>query len=394
MKLLQINSLCDMGSTGKICTEIKECFEEESGNKSEILYFWGKKSHKGIKCSNLLYQKIQAVKARITGKYGFTATVNSLKVINHIKRLKPDVVHLHNIHDHTVNVKVLFSYLNSTNIKVVWTLHDCWAFTGYCAHFTMVSCSKWKQECYNCIQRKRYSWFFDKSLKLYKYKKKAFENNNMIIVTPSAWLATLVKESFLKHHKIITIYNGIDLDIFKPTESNIRERFGISDNDNIILGVAYTWDLRKGIDVFVELSKVIDEKYKIVLVGIDYNLRQHLPSDIISIEKTNSKKELAEIYSTADVFVNPTREEVLGMVNLEALACGTPVITFNTGGSPECINEKCGSVVECNDIEGLCREIERICIMGVYSKNDCVARAQEFDKRRKYLEYIELYDKL
>ena len=219
-----------------------------------------------------------------------------------------------------------------------------------------------------------------------------FKGLNLTIVTPSEWLAGEVKKSFMKDYPVKVINNGIDLSVFKPTESNFREKYGIADDKFALLGVAFGWGERKGLDVFIKLSERLDKnKYAIVIVGGNAETDKLLPKDIISIHRTQNQTELAEIYTACDLFVNPTREEVLGLVNIEANACGTPVLTFDSGGSPECINKKSGNVVSCDDIDGLINEIERIRNERPFTKENCILRAEEFDADKKFKEYTELY---
>ena len=214
----------------------------------------------------------------------------------------------------------------------------------------------------------------------------------MTIVTPSEWLAGLVKQSFLKDYPVKVINNGINLSVFKPTESDFREKYGISADKKILLGVAFGWGVRKGLDVFIELyNRLSAEKYQIVLVGTDKKTDKQLPKGIISIHRTQNQTELAEIYSAADLFVNPTREDNYPTVNMEAIACGTPVLTFRTGGSPEMVTEKTGSVVDCDDIDSLEREIKRICETSPFNKEDCIESAKKFDENERFLEYVNLY---
>jgi glycosyltransferase involved in cell wall biosynthesis len=228
---------------------------------------------------------------------------------------------------------------------------------------------------------------------MHKRKKKLFSGLNMTIITPSQWLADLVKQSFLKNYPVRVIHNGIDLSVFKPTPSDFRKRYGIALEKKILLGVAFGWGARKGLDVFIDLAKRLDDKYyQIVLVGTDDNVDKQLPDSIISIHRTQNQAELAEIYTAADLFVNPTREENYPTVNMESLACGTPVLTFRTGGSPECIDEYCGAVVDCDDVDAMEREIIRICSDAPYSKEDCLKRAASFDHHKRFEEYIQLYE--
>jgi len=225
-------------------------------------------------------------------------------------------------------------------------------------------------------------------------KKKWFTGvEKMTLVTPSKWLEGLVKQSFLKEYPIRVINNGIDLNVFHPVQSNFREKYQLQDK-HVLLGVAFDWGTRKGLDVFVRLARELGDEYRIVLVGTNETIDQQLPENIISIHRTADQHELAEIYSAADLFVNPTREEVLGLVNVEALACGTPVLTFRTGGSPEVLDENSGAVVDCDDLEGLKSEIYRICREKPFGAKECVARAESFDMRIKFKEYVELYEAL
>jgi len=212
----------------------------------------------------------------------------------------------------------------------------------------------------------------------------------MTLVTPSQWLADLVKESYLKDYPVKVINNGIDLSVFKPTEGDFRKKYNCEDKF-IILGVSFIWGVKKGLDVFIELSKRLDEKYQIVLVGTNEEVDKQLPENIISIHQTANQKELAEIYTAADLFVNPTREEVLGLVNIEALACGTPVVTFNAGGSPECIDETCGFTVKTDDIDSLESLIYKAINEKLFDKDSCIARAKKFDQSSKFNDYIKLY---
>lgn len=277
---------------------------------------------------------------------------------------------------------------------MIWTLHDCWSFTGHCPYFDIAHCDKWKTGCHNCPQYREYPQsLFDNSKFMWKLKKKWFTGvENMTIVTPSQWLADLVKQSYLKDYPVKVINNGIDLSVFKPADSDFREKYHISADKEILLGVAFGWGKRKGLDVFLELDKRLDaEKYQIVLVGTDDAVDKQLPENIISIHRTQNQQELAEIYSAADLFVNPTREENYPTVNMESIACGTPVLTFNTGGSPEIPDDTCGAVVPCDDVDAMEREIVRICRDKPFTKEVCLARAKAFDMNDRFEEYVELY---
>ncbi len=393
MKIVQINVTCGQGSTGKICVAISKLLNEK-GIENYILYSQGSSDYKnGIKyIGSKWYIKLQALKSRIFGNYGFNSKSATKSIIKEIKKIDPDIVHLHNIHSHDCNLKLLFNFLKQSKIKLYWTFHDCWTFTGYCMYYDMVNCDKWQTKCCCCSKRKEYSWFFDRSRTLHRRKKALFEGLDLTIITPSQWLADQVKQSFLKDYPVKVINNGIDLDVFKPTESDFRKRYSIEDKF-IVLGVAFGWGPRKGLDVFVELSKRLDDKFQIVLVGTDDNTDKVLPDNIISIHRTQNQQELAEIYTAADVFVNPTREENYPTVNMESLACGTPIVTFKTGGSPEMLDETCGVVVKKNDIDAMFEKIIEVQSQRKLSKEACLKKAESFDMNDRFREYVKLYEK-
>lgn len=395
MKIVQINATCGSGSTGKICVDISRLLTDK--NIENYIIYSGKKSTYplGIYCGDSKEIKIQALRSHLFGLYGFNSIQITKRMLKKLDEIEPDVVHLHNLHGHNCNLKMLLDYLRAHHIKIFWTFHDCWAFTAYCPHFAMDKCDKWKDGCHDCHRYREYTFFFDRSRELYNKKKKASEGLDLTIVTPSQWLADLVKQSFFKNYPVKVINNGIDLGIFKTTPSDFRAKHGIPNDKYIVLGVAFGWGVRKGLDVFIELSKRLDkEKYQIILVGTDEKIDKQLPSNIISIHRIQNQKELAEIYTAADVFANPTREEVFGLVNVEALACGTPGVTFDAGGSPECYDETCGSVVPCDDIDAMEKEIIRICEDKPFSAGDCIKYAKNFNIQKKYREYLKLYGEI
>lgn len=326
------------------------------------------------------------------GRNGCYSKRGTRKLIRNLQAFKPDLIHLHNLHVFCINLPMLFRYIKKHNIPVIWTLHDCWAFTGHCPHFTMAKCDKWKTGCHHCPQHRDYpKSYVDNSNFMYRHKQKWFTGvQDLTIVTPSNWLAELVGESFLKDYPVKVIHNGIDLTVFKPTESDFRKKHGC-EGKFILLGVAFGWGVRKGLDVFVELASRLDDRFQIVLVGTDDAVDRNLPEGIISIHRTQNQAELAEIYTAADLFVNPTREDTYPTVNMESLACGTPVVTFRTGGSPEMVDPTCGSVVPCDDINALEQEILRIAATRPYSTDACLNKAKEFDMNQRFEEYVKLY---
>lgn len=360
-----INSVCGVKSTGRICTDLAKELEK---NGHEVKIAYGRErvpleyQKYAIRIGNNLNVKIHGLQSRLFDMAGFGSKKVTQKFIEWVKEYNPDVIHLHNIHGYYINVEVLFQYLKKEfKGKIIWTLHDCWAFTGHCAYFDYVRCEEWKKECKRCVQKKEYPkciGISNSNNNFFKKKQLFTGIDNLIIVTPSQWLAGLVKNSFLKEYKVKVIHNGIDTKIFKKIETDIKSRYNLKDK-KIILGVAAIWDRRKGLDYFIELSNKLDNSYQIVVIGITKEQKQQLPQNIIGILKTSSIKELIEWYSAADVFVNPTLEDNYPTTNLEAIACGTPVITYDTGGSIESAN-MFGKVIKKNNIIKLIDAIKNI----------------------------------
>ena len=337
-RILFINSVCN-GSTGTICKNLYKA-AKEAGHECCIAYGRGKapEGFDTIKIGNQLDTYLHVLKARVFDASGFGSKHSTKKFIKEVEKFKPDVIHLHNIHGYYVNIEVLFKYLKEhPEIKKIWTLHDCWAFTGHCAYYTYAKCDKWKAGCQgHCLNKNEYpKTIFSRINKNYLRKKELFNDiDNMILVTPSKWLKGEVKKSYLNNYQITVINNGVDTEIFKYTESDIKERYGIKDR-KVILGVASVWDKRKGLDTFIELSKHLYSEYQIVLIGLNDKQVRSLPKNIIGINRTENVQELVQWYSAAEVYFNPTLEDNYPTTNLEAIACGTPVVTFDTGGSPE-----------------------------------------------------------
>lgn len=361
MKVLMINSVCGIRSTGRICADIAETLEAQ-GHTCKIAY--GRESvpqkyeKYAVRIGIDTGVKIHGALSRVFDTSGFHSRRATKKFIKWVKQYDPDVIHLHNIHGYYLHIGELFKYLKTCGKKILWTLHDCWAFTGHCSYFDFARCEKWKTGCYKCSQKKRYpaSLLRDRSKKNYSLKKKWFTGiDNLTLITPSQWLADIVKQSFLGEYTVEVVRNGIDLNVFKPTESDFRVRYGLEDK-KILLGVASVWEERKGLADFLKLAEMVDENYAIVLVGLSEKQMQDLPKNVIGITRTNSTKELAQIYTTADVFLNLTYEDNYPTVNLEAQACGTPVITYRTGGSVESVPPE--NIVNKGDITAVFGKIQ------------------------------------
>ena len=361
MRVLFINAVCGTGSTGKICAELAEKYENDG---CEVKIAYGRHAYVPEKCQKNaerigsdLDVKLHAVLTRLTDMHGLGSKKATQEFLEWAEEYSPDLLWLHNIHGYYINYEMLFAWIKKhPDLEVRWTLHDCWAFTGHCSHFAFVKCYQWKSQCEKCVQKDRYpASFIDGCKNNFMRKKNSFTGvEKMTIITPSQWLADLVKKSFLGDYPVEVIHNTINTNIFKPTPSDFRQRYGI-ENKKMILGVANVWEERKGFDDFIKLSAMLDERYVIVLVGLNDKQLKKLPQNIIGMKRTNGQKELAEIYTAADVLVNPTYEDNYPTVNLEAQACGTTVITYRTGGSPESVPEE--NVVEVGDIVALMKKL-------------------------------------
>jgi len=393
MKVLIINSDCGYGSTGRISVDLYKTIVE-SGNDACIAY--GRdctdKTVESIRIGSKLDVYGHVLKTRLFDLQGFGSKLATKKFIKKCKEYQPDIIHLHNIHGSYINIDLLFTYIKEMNIPVIWTLHDCWAFTGHCAYYTYVRCDKWKNQCHNCTQNKLYpaSIFRDNSNINFLLKKEIFTGvKNLKITTVSNWLKGEVMQSFLNNYDIKVIPNGIDLNIFKPTSSDFRQNFKL-ENKMLLLGVASIWHDRKGLWLFNELADKLDDSFKIVLVGVTKKQEAKLSKKILIINRTNNLMELAEIYSAADIFLNPSIEETFGLVSLEALACGTPVITNKYSANPELINDKCGIIVEDITTQLFIEAINQLKMYPI-NQEECLNKARQYNKKDCYQVYLDLY---
>ena len=348
-----------------------------------------------IQAVNKMGEYAHFAESLLLDNHGLASRRATKKVIEQIRQIQPDLIQLHCVHGYYLNYKLLFEYLNSTNIPVVWTFHDCWAFTGHCAHFVTAGCEKWKTGCFGCPLKGDYpKSFIDKSKRNYELKKSLFSGNkNLHIVSVSEWLADLTRESFLKDKDIHVIHNGVDLKVFYPREIEKSTRVRV-------LGVSGVWNKDKGLYDFYKLRELLDkDQFEIVLIGLTNDQLKNIPDGIIGIERTNSVSELAEYYSSADVFVNPTYADSFPTVNMEALACGTPVITYKTGGSPEAVSPETGWVVKQGDIQAVASIVSNIVQINecdiIAQRKKCRERAESvFNKNISFDAYVELYNRL
>lgn len=386
---MQINTVVNSGSTGRIAEEIGiEVMSQH--HESYIAYGRGERPSKSklIKIGTRKDIYLHGVKTLLLDQHGLGSYQATKTLVKEIDLIKPDVIHLHNIHGYYLNYQVLFQYIKKEKIPVVWTFHDCWPFTGHCVFPDIVGCEKWKSHCEKCPLINTYPRSFaDRSFENFQDKKDAFLNVcNLTIITPSNWLKNLVVQSFLKGYEVRTINNGIDLDRFCPPKIKVNEK--------IILGVASIWSNRKGLQDFLKLREMLDDEIKIVLIGLSKSQIKSLPPNILGISRTESIEELSQWYQKATVFVNPTYSDNFPTTNLEALACGTPVITYDTGGSPESINSSIGAVVEQGNTDLLKSEIERFVFKEDLKQllEECRSHAiRSFNKADRYKDYLEIY---
>ncbi|MFD1031316.1 glycosyltransferase [Metaplanococcus flavidus] len=399
MKILQVNTFCGIESTGRIAVDIHSVLEEQ-GHDSFIAYGrdQARNCSNAIKIGGDFNNYVHVALSRTLDKHGFGSKKATEEFLAKVEKLKPDVIHLHNIHGYYLNIELLFNYLKKLNKPVIWTLHDCWSFTGHCANFDYINCDKWKTNCRDCPQLASYpkSLLVDNSKENFQRKREIFRGvENLTIVTPSKWLGDLVKKSYLSDYSLQVINNGIDLAVFKPTEGDFITNNNLG-GKYILLGVANVWTEKKGLDDFIELSSLLRDDTVLVLVGLDDSQRKELPANILPISKTKDAVELAEIYTAADIFLNPTYEDNFPTTNLEAMACGTPVITYNTGGSIESASKECGVIVEKGDVKGLFTAVNEIREKGKkFYEHASIQRATKlYNKNDRFLEYTELYRKM
>lgn len=403
MRVLQINTVYQNGgSTGRIVHDLLT-LQMSHGIEGFAAYGYDTNNQRTKNVLGLqgqIRRKVNILRTRIYDMHGFYNEYETRKLIKWMDKIHPDIIHLHNLHNHYIHVGMLFEYIKSHHIPVIWTLHDCWPMTGHCAHFDYIGCEKWKCGCRHCPSLKEYppTWFIDRTRQNYARKKATFQNvESLMLVTPSKWLANLTRESFLSHYPVCVINNGIDTTIFHPQENDdLRIRMGLRDK-SILLYVANVVNERKGINSLLEIREKLSDDERLVIVGTDSRAQRLLESGkCICIKRTDSIQELAAYYNMANVFINPTLEDNFPTTNLEALACGTPVVTYRTGGSVESVDEKSGRIVEKEDAEGMLEAARAIIRQGKERyRNYCAEKANRlYNKSVQFEKYIELYQKI
>lgn len=397
-KILLINAVCGIGSTGRIVADLWKTLKD-NGYEAKVAFGVGKgffvDEQDQFKFNNKLGYYWHNALSRITDRAGFYSSIPTLILLHFIDRYKPDLIHLHNLHGYYINIRLLFNYIKRHNIPIVWTLHDCWAFTGHCTHFDYIGCYRWKINCFSCPQRIEYpqSLVLDRSSRNFVQKKKLLTSlDKMSIVTPSVWLANCVKQSFLSKYDVTSIPNGIDVTIFHPVKSDIRQRLSIPNNKKIILTVANVWNEKKGFSDVIRLSRILPvNEYQVVMVGVTKPQLSLLPHSIIGIERTENINELVELYSAADIFFNPSKEETMGMVTIEALACGTPAIVYDRTAVPEAVDMNTGIIINSDNLFEIQRIIERF----KFDAKACQQRVEEsFSEDNMSARYIATYQRM
>ena len=409
MKIVQVNTVCERGSIPKIMLNLYKS-AEAMGHTCYIAYGRGSAPQdiRSYKIGTTLDFLCHVARNFVLGDSGFGSYHRTLRFLSWLDEVQPDILHLHNIHGFYIHIELLFDYIKKHNIRTIWTLHDCWTYTGQCAYYDYANCTKWISQCHDCPIYNTsypYSLFKDNSRNNYIRKKEAFSDvQNLTLITPSHWLENEVKKSFLGSYPVQTIHNSVDPNIFHYTPMSKQDLgkqlsdYSIDISKKIILGVANVWDNRKGLKFFKELHELLDENYLIILIGLSKKQIKeirNLSSDrFLPITHTSNAQELCLFYHIADVFVNPTLEDNFPTTNIEALACGTPVITFDTGGSGECIDSSCGIVLKDKTSTALAHAIQELEAHPNLDSNTIASKTPSKDASfQAYMECYELFSK-
>lgn len=395
MKLLQINTVCGFGSTGRTAIELANRLSMQ-GDECYIAYGQGTTDYtNSYKVGTKIENHIHNICSRVVGNQGYYSKSGTKKLLKYIDQIDPDVIHLRNLHGNYLNIRILFDYLNKLDKPIVWTLHDCWAFTGKCAYYSDVSCNKWQTQCGGCPQINKYppSLVFDKTAKMFEDKKKLFTSvKNMTIVTVSDWLLSEVKKSYLNKYPVYSIHNWINHEVFFNHGGYMRNKYNIKEDEFVVLGASAGWENKKKLNDYIDISKKLGDNIKLVLLG-GKKMSGYLPKNILHIPYVYEFSDLAKIYSMADVYVHCSTQDTFGKVIAEAISCGTPAVVYNATACPEIVGEGCGYVVEKNDIESVCKAIIEVKKNGKKAYVDrCVLYAKEkYDYFTNVKKYRDLY---
>ncbi len=396
MKIVELNTFCGVGSTGRIALELARLAASE-GDECIIGFGAGDAPPEADafapRTGTPLERKLHGAMRKLLDAEGYGSLRGTRALIWFLRAYQPDVIHLHNLHGCYLHLRTLFAHLASADIPVVWTLHDCWPFTGHCAYFDYAGCDRWQTLCHDCPQQRTYPVCvgLDGSKRNYLLKKELFASvPRMTLVTPCQWLCDLLPSSSLSCYPRRVSYNGVDTRAFRPMPSDVRARYGL-DGVRLVLAVASEWVERKGLRYLTALADSLGAGYRVAVLGLTPDQIAALPAALLALPRTSSVAELAAWYSAADCLVNPTLEDNMPMVNLESLACGTPVAVFRTGGSPECVDDTCGRVVDKGDSAALREAVIDLCARKPALSAACVRRAEAFESGRCYRDYLALY---
>ncbi len=367
--------------------------------------------------------RIHAGLSRITDRAGFYSRHTTRRFIRQLELWQPDLIHLHNIHGYYLHLPTLMDYLRRTQVPVVWTLHDSWAYTGHCAYYQFPvepflrsrndtakplrqrnskpsACLKWQEGCSRCPLKRTYpaSWLLDRSTRNYKDKKALFSGlPHITLVTPSQWLADEVRRSFLSQYPVYAMPNGIDLSLYAPCDDArfMQETavfYGLDQvgERKLVLSVAAVWDERKGLADLVELARALGDGYCVAAVGLTQRQIDALPYYMLGLPRTRNVRDLCVLYTAADVYVSMSQGETMGMTLVEAMACGTQVLCYQSTAMPELITPRCGETVPVGDIDAAVRAVKQLC-QNPRDPLFCIGRAAEYGMNLRYEKYMELY---
>lgn len=401
MRVYQLNTYCGVKSTGRIALEIAKMVEMDGG-ACRIGYgvpdISPEAERYSVRIGTSAERKLHGAMRKLIDAEGYGSLFATHRLIADMRSFQPDLVQLHNLHGCYLHLPTLFRYLQHAQLPVVWTLHDCWPFTGHCAYFDYAQCERWQTLCHNCPQQHSYPVCIglDGSRRNYRMKKTLFSGlEKLTFVAPCEWMKGPLNQSFLGGRPVRVIPNGVNLDTFHPVNSDLRVRLGLSsEQKRLVLAVAAEWDERKGLRYLVEAKQLLGDGYRIAVIGVSPEQASALCEGITGIAQTASTEELAAWYTAADCFANPTMEDNMPMVNLEALACGTPIAAFATGGCPEAVGDDCGLIVPKGDVQALADAIRTLCTAKPAMKDACLQRARAFDCQLTFKSYLSLYKEL
>lgn len=394
--LLIINVALNWGSTGKIVEGIGKL---ALSNGWEVYVAHGARYRnaselKSIQVTSKCGEMLHYVESSLFDAQGLGSCCETKWFLKKMDKIKPDLVHIHNIHGCFINYPLLFKYLKEHNIPVVWTLHDCWSMTGHCTHFMRTDCQKWKTRCHHCPQKKTFpaTYLLDRSRRNYILKKGLFTSMPVMhITTVSNWLKGIAEASYLNKYPVAVVPNGIKTEVFTPEASNIKEQYGLQ-GKKLLLAVAIGLDERKGLYDYINLAEKLSADYQLMLVGLTEEEQKALPKSIIGVKRTNGAKELAAYYSAADTLLSLSYEETFGLTIAEAMACGTPAIVYDNTAQPELITDETGRVVSTGDVDAVLAAIKEVCSKPKETyTNKCRSFALQYDEALSYQKYLDIY---